>query len=260
MTPKFKLEICVDSLESLENAIAGGADRIELCSALELGGLTPSYGLMLASRKLLDGLDPGLKRPEIFVMLRPRAGDFIYSDQEYQSLLGDLEVVRSFAFDGVVTGFLTPQGGIDLDRLADFMEHAGDLDVALHRAFDAAKHPQSYMQELIDLGLVRILTSGGAPTALEGADLICELQQEYGDLIEIMPGAGIRASNIRDLHQAVACQSYHGSCRKLRPRQVEDPEYIGRLGLDPSCEDLYFADQTEVAKLKTELEKLANGK
>lgn len=195
------LEVCVDSFESMKTAQQAGANRIELCSALSLGGLTPSYGLMKQA-KTLSGL-------EVFVMIRPRGGDFLYTDDEFQTMKEDVLIAKQMGFEGIVTGVLLSDGRIDLKRMKELVELAHPLQVVLHRAFDRALEPHLMMNELIEIGICRILTSGQQPTALEGMDYIAQLQKQFGDAITIMPGSGINHENIQTLIEKTGCTHYH---------------------------------------------------
>ncbi len=215
------LEVCVDSLESLKIAIKAGADRIELCSALSLGGLTPSYGLM---QRALDYIDR-----EIFVMVRPRSGDFLYSPEDYEVMKGEIELIKSLGFHGIVVGFLKEDGRLDLARLEEVVKLARPLKVALHRAFDDAKNPEEDIEELIGLGLVRILSSGQRPRALEGAGFLASLERDYGSRIQIMPGSGVSADNIEELVELTGCKSYHMSARSTYRTAMEDLSYTRRM-------------------------------
>lgn len=197
------LEVCVDSFKSLLTAKEAGADRIELCSALNIGGLTPSYGLMKQAKDITN--------MEIFIMIRPRSGDFLYDDVEYETMKKDIEVVKEIGFDGIVTGMLLENGNIDLKRMKEVVELAKPLKVVLHRAFDDAKEPEKDIPALIDMGFERILTSGQRENALEGVEYIADIQRNYGQKITIMPGAGINAENIEEIYNRTGCTHYHMS-------------------------------------------------
>ncbi len=207
------LEVCVDSYKSLITAKKAGADRIELCSALDLGGLTPSYGLMAQAMEVKD--------IEIFVMLRPRSGDFTYNAEEFETMKKDLEVIKKMGFHGIVGGFLREDGRIDLRRTREILEEAKPLKFVFHRAFDEAKNSEDQVEDLIDMGVIRILTSGQKEGALEGATYIRELQEKFGHRITIMPGSGINEENIKELHEMVKCPAYHMSGRIDRGTYME---------------------------------------
>lgn len=195
------LEVCVDSIGSMLTAKEAGADRIELCSALNIGGITPSVGFM-EQAKGIDGL-------EVFVMIRPRSGDFLYDTHEFQVMKSDIEVVKKMGFDGIVTGILKSDGLIDIVRMNELVEHAKPLKVVMHRAFDHAKNAKEYVPELIEMGICRILTSGQKANALEGVEYIGQLQEAYGDKITIMPGAGVNGDNIEHIMSVTKCTNYH---------------------------------------------------
>ena len=199
------LEVCVDSFSSLLTAKEAGTDRIELCSALNLGGLTPSYGLMKQASEI--------KGLEIFVMIRPRSGDFLYNEREFETMKYDIDLVKRFGFDGIVTGILKQDGRIDIERMKVLVELASPLKVVLHRAFDRAKDPIDDIDNLIKIGVCRILTSGQQANALIGADYLANLQELFGDRITIMPGCGVSHLNIEELYQKTKCTNFHLSGR-----------------------------------------------
>ncbi len=165
---KYKLEVCVDSYESLLRAKEAGADRIELCASLKEGGLTPSYGLL----KLASGVKDIL----IYVMIRPRAGDFHYSVAEYQTMLEDIKIVKELGFPGIVTGILQTDGKVDVERMQGILQLTSPLDVTFHRAFDNSIYFEEALEDLIGLGIARVLTSGGEQSALAGLENISSWQ------------------------------------------------------------------------------------
>lgn len=195
------LEVCVDSYTSMITAKKAGADRIELCSALNIGGLTPSYGLMKKAKDLKD--------IEVFVMIRPRSGDFLYDDNEFETMKDDIILAKEMGFQGVVTGILLSNGNIDIDRMKELVKTAHPLKVVLHRAFDDAKDPIEDIPKLIEMGICRILTSGQRKNALEGANYIGQLQKNFGDYITIMPGCGVNANNLEELYKLTRCTHFH---------------------------------------------------
>lgn len=188
MTKSFLLEICLDSVESAIAAQAGGADRVELCDNLIEGGTTPSAGTIALARKHIDiGLN---------VIIRPRGGDFCFSEIEFEVMKHDIELARELGANGVVIGLLNPDGSIDRERTAALVELARPLSVTFHRAFDMSRDPYEALELLVALGIDRILTSGQEISVLEGLDLITELVQQAGDRIIVMPGGGITERNI----------------------------------------------------------------
>lgn len=191
-------------VESVADAIAaqqGGADRVELCANLLEGGTTPSAGTIQLARERLDiGLN---------VMIRPRGGDFCYSDVEFEVMQRDVELAKQLRADGVVFGILDPDGAVDKRRTAELIAAARPMSVTLHRAFDMARDPYQALEDLIELGVERVLTSGQENSVLEGLDLITELVQKAGDRIIVMPGAGITERNIKKIVAQCAPREVH---------------------------------------------------
>lgn len=201
----MKLEICVDSMESVVNAEKGGADRLELCAGLSDGGLTPS--LAFIERVIeLSGLI-------VHVMLRPRNGDFCYSDEEYRVMLRDLTLIKNAGADGIVFGMLDSSGEIDKSRCRTIIKEARPMSVTFHRAFDMAQDPYESLDVLIELGADRILTSGKKSSAWEGRQLIGELVKRSGGQIVIMAGSGIKEENIAALVRETGVSECHASAR-----------------------------------------------
>lgn len=217
----MKLEVCVDSYTSIVTAKNAGADRIELCSALNIGGLTPSYGLMKKAKEI--------KGMEIFVMIRPRSGDFLYDDNEFETMKNDISIAKQMEFDGIVTGILLKDGRIDIERMRELVKIAYPLKVVLHRAFDDAKDPIEDIDKLIEMGVCRILTSGQRANALEGADYIAKIQERFGASITIMPGGGVNAGNIEEIYRLTGCTHYHLSGKVNIGSQMEYRECIKRM-------------------------------
>ena len=196
------VEVCVDTTEGLAEAIRGGAGRIELCSALDLGGLTPSVGMM---RRAAGSGVP------VFAMIRPRAGDFVWSPDEMAVMEQDIEAARLAGLQGVVLGASRPDGRLDTDVLDLLIRRAGDMSRTLHRCFDLVPDPLQALEQAIDLGFARILTSGGQKTAAEGAAQIATLLDRARGRIIILPGSGIRAGTIGPLRR-LPLSEVHSSC------------------------------------------------
>lgn len=199
----MKLEVCVDTYSSFLTAIRAGADRIELCSALSVGGLTPSYGLMKQAI--------GHKEVEIFVMIRPRGGDFLYDKQEFETMKEDIRIAKEMGFHGIVCGILKEDGTIDFKKMEVVKNIAEEMKISFHRAIDVTENIKKSISQLIELGCCRVLTSGQKSSAKEGFFVIRELQKEFGNQITIMPGAGINQENIDFLIQQTGCTEYHMS-------------------------------------------------
>lgn len=199
------LEVCCGNYRSVENAVEAGAERIELCSALSVGGLTPSYGLMKRVRKNF----PHLK---IHVLIRPREGDFVYNQDETEEMLNDIQIFRHMGADGFVVGALTILNEIDIATTTKLIQAAGPkCSVTFHRAFDRISHHLYALLTLIRLGCDRILTSGGCPSALEGAEHLKMLIEMAQDKIIIMPGAGVTPENAAEIVRLTGCTEIHGS-------------------------------------------------
>jgi copper homeostasis protein len=204
VTGRPTLEVCVDSPAGLAAAVAGGADRIELCAALDLGGLTPAPGLM--AKAAASGC-------ETLAMIRPRAGDFVYEPRDLDTMRRDIDAVRAAGLTGVVLGASRPDGALDAAALETLVAHAAGLEVVLHRAFDVTPDLSEALEAAIALGFARILTSGGRPTAVEGAEAIASLVAQAGGRIAIMAGAGLTPANVADIIRRTGVREVHASCR-----------------------------------------------
>jgi copper homeostasis protein len=209
---EFQLEICVDSLESAVNAQAGGATRIELCDNLREGGTTPSLGLITATR---ENLTIGLH-----VIIRPRGGDFLYSDPEYDIMRRDIEICGENGVDGIVLGILRSDGSIDTDRTAKLVEFSYPMPVTFHRAFDMCYDPVEALEDVISTGAARLLTSGQKDKALAGAGLINKLIQQAEKRISIMPGGGLDESNIIEIARITGAREFHLTARTLADSEM----------------------------------------
>ncbi len=207
MKPIF--EVCVDSAEAAVAAEQGGADRVELCADLLEGGLTPTHGTIEVARERL--------RIKIMAMVRPRGGDFCYSDVEYEVMRRDLQAAKALGADGVVFGLLRPDGTVDEERTRDLIALARPLPVTFHRAFDMTRDPFEALDTLSGLGVDRILTSGQEPSVVEGLALITELVRRAGDRVVIMPGGGITARNVARVVAEAGVREVHFA--SLAPRE-----------------------------------------
>ena len=203
---RILLEISCGSIDDALEAQAGGADRVELSSALFVGGLTPSLG---AVRYAVEHL-----RIPMLCMVRPRAAGFCYSEAEFETMKSDVAAAVANGADGAVFGCLHGDGSIDVRRTRALREAAGAAETVFHRAFDFTPDPFRALDELVDAGITRILTSGQQPTALEGAELIRQLIEHARGRIEILPGSGIRAWNVEELAARTGCTQVHLSASK----------------------------------------------
>jgi copper homeostasis protein len=198
-----KLEICAGSIESALNAQNGGADRIELCMALSVGGLTPSYGMIKLARELIN--------IPIYVLIRPRSGDFHFSRMELEQMKEDILFCEKEQIDGVVIGALNEERRVDEYMLNELMGAAGYMDVTFHRAFDEVVNKFEALDTLIELGVQRILTSGSPGSAVDHLEELSDLIEEASDELVIMPGGGVRPENVRALMD-LGVSELHSSC------------------------------------------------
>jgi len=199
------LEICADSIDSALAAGRGGAHRIELCSSLLEGGLTPSAGLIKTVRHRTS--------LAIFVMIRPRGGDFLYSDAEFEAMREDIHTAKSLGAEGIVLGLLTEEGSIDVARTGELVELARPLETTFHRAFDLTADLDRALEDVIATGARRILTSGGAQTAPEGVEPIRRLAQAARGRIIVMAGSGIRSSSLGQVLATTGVHEVHASAK-----------------------------------------------
>jgi copper homeostasis protein len=209
----YLIEIATTDYHTTESAVEGGADRIELCADLEEGGITPSHGHIIKCREKFD--------LPIYVMIRPRGGDFLYSKDEFGMMAADIKFCKEIGCDGIVTGLLNIDGTIDAVRMGDIVSQAYPMEVTFHRAFDRCKDPFEAMEEIIELGCERILTSGQKKTAMEGIELIAQLNKMAEKRIIIMPGSGVRKENIKLLAEKTGCTEFHTSLRSKTKSMME---------------------------------------
>ena len=200
---KILLEICVTSLDFAAAAERGGADRIELCSKLECGGVTPGTRLMEAARARV--------RIPIHVLIRPRAGDFVYSAREFSAMRAAIQTAKKLKMDGIVVGVLDRDSWIDVDRTRELVEVAHPLPVTFHRAFDETHSPADSLDAVIETGAVRLLTSGGRAKATDALSTIARLVKQAEDRLSVMPGSGITPANVGRVMRATSAREVHGS-------------------------------------------------
>jgi copper homeostasis protein len=210
---KYKLEICVDSIESALNAQLAGAYRVELCDNLLEGGTTPSFGLIQSARSNLNIM--------LHVIIRPRGGDFLYSDIEYDIMRRDIDLCGEAGVDGVVIGILTQDGQIDVERTAKLVEYATPMSVTFHRAFDMCADPIKSIEDVIHTGSGRLLTSGQMNKATDGMDLIKNLIAKASGRLIIMPGGGLNENNISSSAKTTGASEFHLTGRKTIPGRME---------------------------------------
>ena len=201
----YIIEIATSDFLTTKSAVEGGADRIELCANLAEGGTTPSYAHIKKCREAFD--------IALFPIIRPRGGDFLYTKDEFEIIKNDIKLCNDLGCEGIVIGLLNMDGTIDVARTSELIGLAYPMDVTFHRAFDRCKDPFVALEELIEIGCQRILTSGQKPTVSEGVDLIAELNKKADDRIVIMPGSGVRKENIKMLAEKTGCIEFHSSLR-----------------------------------------------
>ncbi len=236
----YLFEVAVDSLESALIAQSAGANRVELCAALSIGGITPSHGMVKLARQQLT--------VPINVIIRPRQGDFLYSQAEFEMMRHDIEYAKSLNVNGVVIGILRPDGYVDIDRTRILIEQARPLQVTFHRAFDMTADPYRALNDLIDLGVDTILTSGQQSTAKQGLDLIVELVKQADGRIKIMPGSGINPTNIKTIVTHSGASEFHFSGKTSQPSQMTYRNLnLSMGGQDDASEyDITIADEATI--------------
>ena len=233
------LEVCANSYASALAAQNGGAKRVEFCDNLAEGGTTPSYGqIALAKRNLTI---------EIWPIIRPRGGDFLYSDMEFNLMIEDIKACGSLQCEGIVIGILSADGSIDIERCKTLIELAKPMPVAFHRAFDMSNDMEKALEDLIELGIVRVLSSGGATSAFSGMEQLAKLVKQADGRITIMPGAGINAGNIKELYSQTGATEFHASAKVFVQSKMIYRNTTAKMG---SIEDEYQYELTAEDKVK----------
>lgn len=240
------LEICADSIQSAVYAEEGGADRIELCENLAQGGVTPSAGKIRIAKQML--------KVPVFVLIRPRKADFLYSGMEFELMLEDIRLAKALKADGIVSGVLTADGSIDLPRTDQLVEAAWPLPFTFHRAIDMCRDPIEAVEQLADIGVKRILTSGQKVTAPEGHELIRRLVDRTAGKLSVMAGGGLRPSNLKPLMAIPGLKEFHASARHQVKTKME---YFGRTTMGTEAVEEEFrwneVDPSMVQALRRQL-------
>jgi copper homeostasis protein len=242
----FSLEICAYSAQSVSTAALNEAHRVELCVGRLEGGTTPNHGLLTEALKY-----PNLG---VFPIIRPRGGDFCYSTSEFNEMLRDVELCRNLGVQGIVTGILLPDGSFDISRLQQLKDIAGSMDFCIHRAIDMCNNPLQALEQLIDLGVKRVLSSGARNTALEGINMLEEMVQRSNGRIEIMAGSGVNAGQIEALWK-IGIRHFHASASShfVSPMQFRNPHItMGKEG----DQDEYLRSEADPQKVQLMMEKL----
>lgn len=227
---KYQMEVCIDNIESLTNAMQGGATRIELCSSLALGGLTPSWGLMRSANEF--SVIP------VFAMIRPRQGDFLYLPAEIDQMMWDIEIAAQAGLQGVVFGVLTADGDVDKEAIQKLTSHAHalNLQVTYHRAIDQCRDYRQAIDTLLEIGVNRVLTSGTATSAEQGCDVIAKMVEQAQDNMVIMAGAGVNANNVTKIVTQTGVNEVHLSGKTVRPSDMKLAQHQARMG-NADCDD-----------------------
>ena len=232
----MKLEVIGFNIESCIAAQEGGAHRIELCSGPGEGGTTPSYAFIKAAREKLH--------IDLYVMIRPRGGDFLYSDEEFEIMKNDITVCKELSCDGIVTGILTSDGKIDIKRNKELIELAYPMPATFHRAFDRVVDPVQALEEVIDLGFERILTSGLQPRGAEGIQMLSQLVKQANERIIIMPGSGVNSENIISIAKESGVTELHSSAGIYAKSKMQYQNADMKESLDH-----FTVDKDEVKKM-----------
>ncbi|WP_370000713.1 copper homeostasis protein CutC [Winogradskyella sp.] len=222
----MKLEICANSYQSAKNAQDAGAHRIELCQELSVGGITPSYGLL---KKVIEELDI-----PVFVLIRPRSGNFVYSNDEFVIMKTDIQLCKDLGCHGIVSGVLKEDKAIDIERTKELVELSKPLEFTFHRAFDEVKNPNEALEQLIDLGIERVLTSGQKSSAEKGLEVLQELHKMSKNRITILAGGGITSENaglfkelgLKEIHASASTKLEEKESIFSMPITVSDPQKI----------------------------------
>jgi copper homeostasis protein len=210
---QYIIEIATSDFTTTQSAVEGGADRIELCANLAEGGTTASYGQLKKCREAFT--------ISLYPIIRPRGGDFLYTSEEFEIMLHDVRLCKELNCEGIVIGLLNADGSIDIKRTAKLVDAAYPLGVTFHRAFDRCRDPFEALEQLVEIGCERILTSGQQPAAPDGAELIAQLNKAADERIIIMPGSGVRKDNIKMLAEKTGCMEFHSSLRGKKKSKME---------------------------------------
>lgn len=246
----YKLEICANSVASCLEAQRGGAYRVELCAGIPEGGTTPSYGEIVVARKLLD--------IKLNVIIRPRGGDFFYSENEFNAMLKDIAMCREIGVDGVVFGCLTVDGEIDMDKNRELINASEGMSTTFHRAFDRCRNPLEGLEQIISLGFDRILTSGGKAEAYQGVELLAKLVEKADRRIIIMPGSGINEENIVEIARKTGACEFHLSARMPVESKMKFRSSAFPMGGKNSSIDEYKLLVTSAERVRKTLDNLVN--
>lgn len=248
-TNKYLLEICTPNIESVINARNAGVKRVELCSGLSEGGLTPSYAFIKQACAL---------NIDINVLIRPRSGDFFYSNAEFEIIKEDIKIAKSLGANGIVVGILLSNGKVDKERMSEIVKLSNPMEITFHRAFDMSDDLFQALEDIIDLGCHRILTSGGESSAIKALSTLNELVAKANNRIIIMSGAGINAENISIIAKETNAFEFHASAKKLIESKMIFRNINATMGINTSENEYfhYVSDYSQIKSMLNELEKL----
>ena len=248
---RILLEIIASTVEDCVAAESGGADRIELCSAIVTSGLTASVGALMEAKKRV--------RIPIVAMVRPRAGGFCYSNEDFAAMQHDAQLLLEQGADGIVFGFLHADGSIDTHRCGRMVEIAGDKQTVFHRAFDVVQDPVGELERLIELGFTRVLTAGQQKTALDGRERIRQLRDHAKGGIELLPGGGVRPHNVREIVKATGCDQVHLTAFSARCDASLSTSPV-RFGCTPGAPAPSYecVDREAVKRMRETLDEIGN--
>ncbi|MGF1744259.1 copper homeostasis protein CutC [Vibrio minamisatsumaniensis] len=242
-----EIEVCIDNLESLHNALSGGANRIELCSSLALGGLTPSFGMMKQAARISS--------VPVYAMIRPRQGDFLFDADDVMSMLHDIQAAADAGLNGVVLGALTPKGEIDMPMMQTLATkaHQLKLGITFHRAIDQLQDYKVALERIIELGCERVLTSGLAVNAEQGIDVLAAMAKQADGRIDIMAGAGVNAANAKRIQSATQVPALHLSGKSTRPSRMENNSKAQMGGDDIDDYQIPVTDTSKISAVRAAL-------
>lgn len=245
---EFMLEVCTDSVESAAAAVRGGAKRLEVCANLVIGGTTPGVSQFKQMRKICD--------IPLNVLLRPRYGDFLYTEAEFTMLLEDTAMFRELGADGIVVGCLNADGTLDLERMKKLRDAADGMHMTLHRAFDVCRNPEETLEQAVKLGVDTILTSGHKDSCMAGIGLLKQLTEQSAGRIHILAGGGVTPENIGMLAKETGTDSFHMSGKKIIESGMEYRNDEVNMGIPGIGEyEIFRTDETKIAKAVQELNK-----
>lgn len=246
----FEIEICAGNLMSVTEAAKGGADRVELCENLHEGGTTPSIGTIKTAKEICN--------IDVYVLIRPRGGNFVYTDTEMAVMLHDIEQAVEFGADGIVLGSLRADGSVNTEQCQRLIEKAKGLPITFHRAFDVVSEPLKSLEVLKGMGVQRILTSGQANVAAEGSDMLRKLNEAAGQDLRIMAASGVSETNVRQLAADTGVRSFHASMRTLISSSIsysyQKIRFNSINSIPENC--LKVSNSTKIKELITKLEEL----